>query len=216
MQAPPANEVTDLLSMLGPPPHVIKLNEGTQGAGVMLTENDEFRPSARSKVGAMGLMQIMPRIWIPNLGPILGREELEAGQIQDSVQAAVCFADLVGFTRLGGEVELEELGSVAGGLAAIASGLLNAHGRFALPNGIFARLLPSEQNLAHLDAFHAGGGRIEVLGITRVLTPSEQAEAAKMVNADDVVEPESSPEALHPPLVTGALEQLPVKDWIAP
>jgi ribosomal protein S6--L-glutamate ligase len=28
--------------MLGPPPHVIKLNEGTQGAGVMLTE----KPSA--------------------------------------------------------------------------------------------------------------------------------------------------------------------------
>ncbi len=52
---------------------------------------------------------------------ILGREELEAGQIQDSVQAAVCFADLVGFTRLGGEVELEELGSVAGGLAAMAN-----------------------------------------------------------------------------------------------
>ena len=41
--------------------------------GVMLTENDEFKPSARSKVGAMGLMQIMPRLWTPNLGPILGR-----------------------------------------------------------------------------------------------------------------------------------------------
>ena len=41
--------------------------------GVMLTENDEFKPSARSKVGAMGLMQIMPRMWTPNLGPILGR-----------------------------------------------------------------------------------------------------------------------------------------------
>jgi hypothetical protein len=41
--------------------------------GVMLTENDEFKPTARSKVGAMGLMQIMPRLWIPNLGPILGR-----------------------------------------------------------------------------------------------------------------------------------------------
>ena len=41
--------------------------------GVMLTENDEFKPSARSKVGAMGLMQIMPRMWMPNLGPILGR-----------------------------------------------------------------------------------------------------------------------------------------------
>jgi Transglycosylase SLT domain len=41
--------------------------------GVMLTENDRFARNARSKVGAMGLMQIMPRIWTPNLGPILGR-----------------------------------------------------------------------------------------------------------------------------------------------
>ena len=41
--------------------------------GVMLTENDQFKPNARSKVGAMGLMQIMPRMWTPNLGPILGR-----------------------------------------------------------------------------------------------------------------------------------------------
>ena len=32
------DDTHDLLSMLGPPPHVIKLNEGTQGAGVMLTE----------------------------------------------------------------------------------------------------------------------------------------------------------------------------------
>jgi hypothetical protein len=42
--------------------------------GVMLTENEEFKPTARSKVGAMGLMQIMPRLWTPNLGPILGRD----------------------------------------------------------------------------------------------------------------------------------------------
>jgi hypothetical protein len=41
--------------------------------GVMLTENDRFAKNARSKVGAMGLMQIMPRMWMPNLGPILGR-----------------------------------------------------------------------------------------------------------------------------------------------
>ena len=32
------DDTADLLSLLGPPPHVIKLNEGTQGAGVMLTE----------------------------------------------------------------------------------------------------------------------------------------------------------------------------------
>ena len=32
------DDTSDLLAMLGPTPHVIKLNEGTQGAGVMLTE----------------------------------------------------------------------------------------------------------------------------------------------------------------------------------
>ena len=41
--------------------------------GVMLTENDAFKSHARSNVGALGLMQIMPRLWAPNLGPILGR-----------------------------------------------------------------------------------------------------------------------------------------------
>lgn len=32
------DDTVDLLAMLGEPPHVIKLNEGAQGAGVMLTE----------------------------------------------------------------------------------------------------------------------------------------------------------------------------------
>ena len=41
--------------------------------GVMLTENDRFKSKARSKVGALGLMQIMPRMWTPNLGSYLGR-----------------------------------------------------------------------------------------------------------------------------------------------
>jgi ribosomal protein S6--L-glutamate ligase len=40
------DDTADLLAMLGPPPHVIKLNEGTQGAGVMLTE----KPSASRSV----------------------------------------------------------------------------------------------------------------------------------------------------------------------
>lgn len=40
------DDTVDLLSMLGAPPHVIKLNEGTQGAGVMLTE----KPSASRSV----------------------------------------------------------------------------------------------------------------------------------------------------------------------
>jgi ribosomal protein S6--L-glutamate ligase len=44
------DDTADLLSMLGPPPHVIKLNEGTQGAGVMLAEK---LSSSRSVVEAL-------------------------------------------------------------------------------------------------------------------------------------------------------------------
>src|SRR5690606_38494887 len=40
------DDTSDLLAMLGPPPHVIKLNEGTQGSGVMLTE----KPSSSRSV----------------------------------------------------------------------------------------------------------------------------------------------------------------------
>jgi soluble lytic murein transglycosylase-like protein len=42
--------------------------------GVMLTENTTLKPSARSNVGAMGLMQIMPRLWKPVLGHRFGRD----------------------------------------------------------------------------------------------------------------------------------------------
>ena len=48
---------------------------------------------------------------------VLGRAELEAGDIAGAQELAVCFADLVGFTRLGGQVEVGELGTVAGRLA---------------------------------------------------------------------------------------------------
>lgn len=42
--------------------------------GVMLTENTTLKPSARSNVGAQGLMQIMPRLWKPVLGRLYGRD----------------------------------------------------------------------------------------------------------------------------------------------
>jgi adenylate cyclase len=52
---------------------------------------------------------------------MLGLAELEAGDIAASQELAVCFADLVGFTRLGGQVEVGELGTIAGRLANLAA-----------------------------------------------------------------------------------------------
>jgi soluble lytic murein transglycosylase-like protein len=40
--------------------------------GVMLTENDEVKSTARSSQGALGLMQINPRPWRPTLGKLFG------------------------------------------------------------------------------------------------------------------------------------------------
>ncbi len=52
---------------------------------------------------------------------MLGRAELATGQRQGEQEVAVCFADLVGFTRLGGQIEVEALGSVAGRLSELAA-----------------------------------------------------------------------------------------------
>jgi adenylate cyclase len=52
---------------------------------------------------------------------IISRAELERGQLASEEHAVVCFADLVGFTSLGGEVGVEELGTVARQLAELAS-----------------------------------------------------------------------------------------------
>lgn len=42
--------------------------------GVLLTENNSFRSNARSRVGAVGLMQIAPRVWVPTLSKLFGRD----------------------------------------------------------------------------------------------------------------------------------------------
>jgi adenylate cyclase len=51
---------------------------------------------------------------------IISRTERERGQLTTSEDAVVCFADLVGFTSLGGEVGAEELGTVARRLGELA------------------------------------------------------------------------------------------------
>jgi adenylate cyclase len=57
---------------------------------------------------------------------VLGLAELEAGDIAGAQDMAVCFADLVGFTRLGGQVEVGELSTVAGRLASLSASLTQA------------------------------------------------------------------------------------------
>ncbi len=52
---------------------------------------------------------------------IIGRSEIEQGHLAGQEDAVVCFADLVGFTSLGGEVGVEELGGVASALAELAA-----------------------------------------------------------------------------------------------
>jgi adenylate cyclase len=52
---------------------------------------------------------------------VLGRAEREAGEVSGAQQLGVCFADLVGFTRLGAQVEVEDLGTVAVRLAELAA-----------------------------------------------------------------------------------------------
>jgi len=52
---------------------------------------------------------------------IISHAELERGQLQSEEDTVVCFADLVGFTSLGGEIGVDELGAVARTLAELAS-----------------------------------------------------------------------------------------------
>ncbi|MDB4907476.1 MAG: Lytic transglycosylase catalytic [Gemmatimonadetes bacterium] len=42
--------------------------------GVMLVENDAFKTNAKSRVGAVGLMQVHPRPWRPALSQIFGSD----------------------------------------------------------------------------------------------------------------------------------------------
>ncbi|MGZ6603840.1 MAG: adenylate cyclase regulatory domain-containing protein [Solirubrobacteraceae bacterium] len=74
----------------------------------------------------------------------LGLAELEAGDVAGAQDIAVCFADLVGFTRLGGEVEVGELSTVAGRLANLATSLTQAPVRLVKTIGDAAMFVSPE------------------------------------------------------------------------
>jgi adenylate cyclase len=52
---------------------------------------------------------------------ILSPAEREAGETAGAQEVTVCFVDMVGFTRLGAQIEAQELGSLASRLAALAN-----------------------------------------------------------------------------------------------
>ncbi len=52
---------------------------------------------------------------------VIGTGEIAAGEPGTATEVSVCFADLVGFTKLGEQVETEELGLIAGRLDELAT-----------------------------------------------------------------------------------------------
>lgn len=75
---------------------------------------------------------------------MLSQAQLEAGDLAEAQELAVCFADLVGFTRLGGQVEVRELGTVAGELARQAASLTEAPVRLVKTIGDAAMFVSPE------------------------------------------------------------------------
>ncbi len=75
---------------------------------------------------------------------VLSRAELEAGHLVGEQEAAVCFADMVGFTTLGAEIEAEQLGGVVGRFGELASDAANSQVRLVKTIGDAAMLTSRE------------------------------------------------------------------------
>lgn len=72
------------------------------------------------------------------------QEERESGRLAGQIDLVVCFADLVGFTRLGGELEVQELGTVAGRLGELTTELARPPVRMIKTIGDAVMLVSSE------------------------------------------------------------------------
>jgi adenylate cyclase len=81
----------------------------------------------------------------------IGRAELAAGTLSGSQQISVCFADLVGFTKLGERLPPEELAGLTGRLDEIAREFANPPVRLVKMIGD-AAMLVSPENDALLDS----------------------------------------------------------------
>jgi adenylate cyclase len=75
---------------------------------------------------------------------VIGAADLASGEIGGTVELAVCFADLVEFTKLGEEVDAEALGQVAGRLEEMATAVAEPPVRLVKTIGDAAMLVSSE------------------------------------------------------------------------
>lgn len=124
----------------------------------LLTPGDTELEAARRYVAASEALR-------PLLGPTLeyalnlhvlealrqvavGRAELASGRLGGSQEITACFADLVGFTRLGEELPPEELGRVSGRLTALAREVVTSPVRLVKMIGDAAMLVSKEEEPA--------------------------------------------------------------------
>lgn len=75
---------------------------------------------------------------------VIGAAALASGELGGTVDLAVCFADLVGFTKLGEQVATEELGLVAGRLDELATAVAEPPVRLVKLIGDAAMLVSSD------------------------------------------------------------------------
>jgi adenylate cyclase len=75
---------------------------------------------------------------------VIAAVDLESGEIQGTADLNVCFADLVEFTRLGEEVDPEELGLVAGRFEEMAAAVVEPPVRLVKMIGDAAMLISAE------------------------------------------------------------------------
>jgi len=82
---------------------------------------------------------------------VIGRAEISSGRLPGAQEISACFADLVGFTKLGEELPPEELGAITGRLGELASDVAESPVRLVKMIGD-AAMLVSPDNDALLDA----------------------------------------------------------------
>jgi adenylate cyclase len=95
------------------------------------TERDaglRFAAIAEQLVPVMGAeLEYVYRVHLRELvrNDIVSRAELETGRMAGAQEVSVCFADLVGFTKLGEEIPPADLSAVASRLTDLASGVVS-------------------------------------------------------------------------------------------